>query len=57
VERIVSMVKRRPCTEAEMASSLGADAKDVSEAVQRLASEGRVSRVRFDDRDFVEARG
>lgn len=56
-ERIVSMVKRRPCTETEMASSLGANPKDVSAAVQRLASEGRVSRVRFDDRDFVEARG
>ncbi|MFP5212939.1 MAG: radical SAM protein [Acidobacteriota bacterium] len=52
-ERVLRMVRRRPCTAEETAESLGVRLEDLQESLTELESSGKLVRSRFDGREFL----
>uniref|UniRef100_A0A832A5U5 Radical SAM protein n=1 Tax=Desulfacinum infernum TaxID=35837 RepID=A0A832A5U5_9BACT len=52
-ERLVTLVRRRPCPAEEMADALGVSAEAVTRALERLVGQGRLRLQEFDGRQFV----
>ncbi|MEJ5366255.1 MAG: radical SAM protein [Desulfosoma sp.] len=52
-ERLIGLVRRRPCPEEEMADALGVSVEVVSRAVKNLVSRGRLRLQEFHGRHFV----
>lgn len=52
-ERLVALVRRRPCPMEEMADALGVSSEAVSRAVQSLVGKGRLRLQCFEGRPFV----
>jgi len=52
-ERILAMIRRRPCDQEEMARSLAVGPHELESVVKKLREKGFVSRQRFGDRDFL----
>lgn len=50
--RILALVRRRPCTVAEMAASLGVDAQDLGKTLRVLENKGMLVRSVFGDREY-----
>ena len=53
-DRVMSLLKRRPCTVNDIASSLGVHRALVAKCVDQLAGKGALERVRFGDKWFYE---
>jgi wyosine [tRNA(Phe)-imidazoG37] synthetase (radical SAM superfamily) len=51
-ERILELVRRRPCTAAEMALSLGVEMALLEETLATLLETNRIGRYLFDNRDY-----
>lgn len=52
-ERVVKLVRRRPCSVEEMADALGVAVEAVRQAVERLCEGGLLDICRYDGRPFV----
>ncbi len=52
-ERIVQLVRRRPCSMEEMADALGVPLETLKQVLQTLCKGGRLEFRRFEERDFV----
>jgi wyosine [tRNA(Phe)-imidazoG37] synthetase (radical SAM superfamily) len=52
-ERLVALVRRRPCSAEEMADALGVSTEAVTRALERLVGKGRVRLQAFHGRQFV----
>lgn len=50
--RVLALVRRRPCSSDEMARSLGVALEELDCAVKKLQEDGKISRQQFGDRDF-----
>lgn len=52
-ERVLELVKRRPCTASEMAASLGVSAEELEAALDGLLKENRLIRRYFNEREYL----
>ena len=52
-QRIMDTVERRPCTEAELAASLGVSLERVQRESRRLQEQGRLTRISFGGKSFL----
>jgi wyosine [tRNA(Phe)-imidazoG37] synthetase (radical SAM superfamily) len=52
--RVLELLKRRPCTLPEMAVSLGVPKEVLNDTLTELTRQGRLTRYRFDGKDFYK---
>lgn len=52
-ERVLELVRRRPCTAVEMAGCLGVEVEQLKTSLSRLLEENRLARYVFTDREYL----